>query len=148
MIKIIDGDLFDSKAGVIAHQVNCQGAMNSGVAKQIRQKYPKVFKHYIKYYRNFPLGACQIIEVNSNLSIANMFAQDKYGYDGKQYTSYDALKSCFMQLYKYAKFKNYTIAMPYKVGCVRGGANWDKVYSIMKEIFTDVDVELWRLDNG
>lgn len=43
MIKIIDGDLFSSNADVIAHQVNCSSAMNSGIAKQIRNKYPEVY---------------------------------------------------------------------------------------------------------
>ena len=28
-----------------------------------------------------------------------------------------------------------TIAMPYKIGCVRGGANWDEVYAIIQEVF-------------
>ena len=37
MIKIIDGNLLDAKTDIIAHQVNCQGAFNSGVAKAIRE---------------------------------------------------------------------------------------------------------------
>lgn len=45
-IKIIDGNLFDSKAKIIAHQVNCQGKMNSGVAKEVRQRYPHVYRDY------------------------------------------------------------------------------------------------------
>ena len=37
MIKIIDGDLLASKTDIIAHQVNCKGAFNSGVARAIRE---------------------------------------------------------------------------------------------------------------
>lgn len=85
---------------------------------------------------------------NSNLSIANMFAQDKYGYDGKQYTSYEALQSCFEQLRDYAKLKNVTIAMPYGLGSVRGGADWNVVEKMIIDTFFDVDVEIWRLDKG
>ena len=88
-IKIIDGNLFDSKAKIIAHQVNCQGKMNSGVAKEVRQRYPHV--------------ACDL---------------------------------------------NCSVAMPYKIGCVRGGANWDEVYSMIEKAFKNIDVELWRLDKG
>lgn len=40
MIKHIKGDIFQSGADVILHQVNCQGVMGSGVAKQVREKYP------------------------------------------------------------------------------------------------------------
>lgn len=42
MIKHIKGDIFQSSADVILHQVNCQGVMGSGVAKQVREKYPDV----------------------------------------------------------------------------------------------------------
>lgn len=46
MIKIREGNLFDSNADIIAHQVNCQGIMGSGVARQIKKKYPEVFNMY------------------------------------------------------------------------------------------------------
>ena len=39
-----------------------------------------------------------------------------------------------------------SIAMPYKIGCVRGGANWEEVHQMIENIFYDCNVELWRLD--
>ena len=49
MIKIIDGDLLTSNTDIIAHQVNCKGAFNSGVAKAIRdydaQVYMQIYLH-------------------------------------------------------------------------------------------------------
>lgn len=42
-IKFIEGNLLDSTTDIICHQVNCQGKMSSGVAKAIREKYPKVY---------------------------------------------------------------------------------------------------------
>ena len=80
--------------------------------------------------------------------ICNMFAQNMYGYDGRRYTNIDALRSCFTKLAQYAREDGLTVAMPYKVGCVRGGANWEVVYKMIEEIFRDVNVELWRLDKG
>lgn len=41
--EVIDENLLDAKNGIICHQVNCQGKMNSGVAKAIREKYPRVY---------------------------------------------------------------------------------------------------------
>jgi hypothetical protein len=38
--------------------------------------------------------------------------------------------------------------MPWMISCCRGGGNWNIVYQMIKNIFTDVDVELWRLDKG
>lgn len=45
-IHIINGDLFETTAKYICHQVNCKGKMGSGVAKQIRERYPEVYSAY------------------------------------------------------------------------------------------------------
>lgn len=170
-IKIIDGNLFDSKARIIAHQVNCQGKMNSGVAKEVRQRYPHVYDEYarkVKECRKINkemLGITQFVPTDANFIgiepgvigyngqyIANLFAQKSYGYDGKCYTDILALQNCFTILANAPFCKNNfcgcTIAMPYKIGCVRGGANWDEVYSMIEKTFKNVAVELWRLDKG
>ena len=107
-IKIIDGNLFDSKAKIIAHQVNCQGKMNSGVAKEVRQRYPHVYRDYALLYESLSdhteklLGTMQLIHMDENETyskylpyhgryIANLYAQNRYGYDGVQYTNIKAL---------------------------------------------------------
>lgn len=167
MIKIIEGDLFDSKAKIIAHQVNCQGKMESGVAFQVKQKYPHVFNRYnrVCVQKGNLLGEIQLVCTNKDnictfdifsespdQFICNMFAQDNYGYDGKQYTSIEALESCFHKLHSFyiggGNVFGHTIAMPYKIGCCRGGADWNEVYAMIERIFTDCDVELWKLDKG
>lgn len=151
MIKIFDGDLLESAANIICHQVNCQKAMNSGVAKQVRNKFPNVYKEYMKVASSKMLGRIQIIRTDDCQYVCNLFAQDKYGHDGKQYTDIEALRKCLVKLrvmLDKSDFKDATIAMPYKIGCVRGGADWDTVYKMIDEIFKDYRVELWRLDKG
>ena len=44
MIKHIKGDIFKSNADAILHQVNCQGVMGSGIAKQVKENFPVVFE--------------------------------------------------------------------------------------------------------
>ena len=169
MIKIIDGDLLTSGADIICHQVNCQGKMNSGVAKQIREKWPKVFQEYRKLVNDITqlrgskdlLGECQLVclETGEFKYVANLFGQEFYGYDSNQYTDIEALKKSLLNLRKcvdeVSKYKeqffpnsNIRIAMPWKIGCVRGGANWTDVYSMIHFIFEDYNIELWRLDKG
>ena len=106
-IKQIDGNLLDSNAELIMHQVNCQGKMNSGVAKAIREKWPKVFTEYLKLVNEklygsekafSLLGVVQPVTVSETQKVLNLFGQDKYGYDGKQYTSYDAINTCFKKI--------------------------------------------------
>ena len=53
MIEIKKGDLLKSNADVIVHQTNCLGIMGSGVAYQIKKKYPQVFQEYYKFCKEY-----------------------------------------------------------------------------------------------
>lgn len=153
MIKIIDGNLFDSKANIIAHQTNTYGVMGSGVAAEVKRRYPHVFQSYRKDYEDgkLKLGYVNFTTAKQDQVIANMCGQDNYGYDGKQYTSYDGLQKCFDEVVDYAHEAfdvKPMIAFPYKLSCCRGGGSWDIVYKMIEDTFKDFDVEIWRLDKG
>lgn len=149
MVKIISGNLLDSKEDYICHQVNCQGVMGSGVAKAIRDEWPEVFTEYRSYIDmcfGTPLGSvCYAPINNSNQVVANMFAQSSYGYDGKRYTSYDAFCNCLNAMARDIP-KSKTIAFPYKIGSDRGGANWNIIYAMICEILGDWDVTIYKLE--
>ena len=56
MVRIIEGDLMNAQCDIIAHQVNCQGAFNSGVAKAIRDcegHYSNLKEKTVEYMREF-----------------------------------------------------------------------------------------------
>lgn len=153
MVTIKTGNVFDSDAYYICHQVNCQGKMNSGVAKEVRQRYPEVYEGYVKdcqrkLDKKSLLGMAIGYTVDNNKHcIVNCFGQDTYGYDGQQYTNVEALKKALMGVANVAQKFNIKVAMPYKIGCVRGGADWEnEVYPMVQEVFKDVDCELWKLD--
>ena len=152
-IKNINGNLLDTDAELILHQVNCQGKMNSGVAKAIREKWPIVYEEYHKlFYKDFfvvRLGIFQPVSVNDTQKVINMFSQDDYGYDGKMYTSYDAVNECFGKINKYMSENGFKrIALPYNMCCCRGGANWDVIMALLKANFekSDVSIEIWKLE--
>ena len=46
MISYHNGDLLKSGCDIICHQVNLQGVMGGGIARQIANKYPDVEKSY------------------------------------------------------------------------------------------------------
>ena len=157
MIKIIEGNLFDTTAPVIAHQVNCKGVMGSGVAKQVKKYDQLVFEQYRDLcYANYSkvlLGMAQpcYSKVLSKF-IVNLFGQESYGTDRQHYTDISALfqAMCGLRYFMVGR-KDLRIAMPYKIGCARGGADWDKeVFPMIKLIFleTDIDIELWKLPEG
>ena len=45
-IKIIDGNIFNSKAQTIVNTVNCVGVMGKGIALVFKLRYPKLFEKY------------------------------------------------------------------------------------------------------
>ena len=164
MVNFHKGNILDSGANYICHQVNCRGAMNSGVAKAIRAKYPEVFYEYHACAKDIDigfgdmqlswehmLGHIQIIPVSKNAigkgCIVNMFAQNGYGYDGRRYTSYDAFWSCLGEIKDKIPVGT-TIAFPARIGCVRGGANWNVILKMIEEVLGDYNVEIWDYDVG
>ena len=150
MIRYADGDVFDSDAYAILHQVNCMGVMGSGVAKQIRDKYPKV---YLKYrdrctmFKDDPsclLGQIQSVKIDKNKYIVNVFGQLNYGRVKKKYTEYWALRRAFKHVN--LAFSGKSIAIPYLMGCGLGGGDWNIVSRIIEEELTDCDVTIWKFE--
>lgn len=152
MIKHIKCDIFESGADVICHQVNCQGVMGSGIAKQVREKYPKNYEGYCMMCKEFEpselLGKVFCGKVSDKFTIANLFAQEKFGYDGKCYTDYDALYKCLQSVVNHKEHK--IIAIPYLMGCHRGGGDWNVVYKMIEEVFgnSDCEVLICEYDGG
>lgn len=151
-IRIVNGDIFQSDADIIVHQVNCQGVMGSGVARQVREKYPYVFQKYQELCSRYKaehnekglLGTAQIVKTDSNSMkyIANLFAQENFGYDGKCYTNYDALRQCLALVSE--RFKHASIAIPYLMACHRGGGDWNKVSKIIEEELEGCNVTFYK----
>ena len=141
---IIEDDILNANTHFIIHQVNCQGKMASGVAKAIRNKHPEVYTEYIKHLEKrekenkSALGDMQVIYVNmcGYKGIINMFTQDKYGYDGKQYTDLKAFKECLESINEYCN--GVSVAFPWKIACVRGGADWNVVLPMICSTLTNV----------
>lgn len=157
-----DGNLLDAQTDVIAHQVNCQGVMGSGIAKQIKEKWPNVFKAYEEYLRlcdwdkpfyanSSALGKCLMVNIlsNSTKCIANLFGQQSYGTDGKRYTNYDSIYNALTNLsVKMIDNGIKSVAFPYKMSSDRGGADWDVILAMIKSVFKDTDIiiEIWKLN--
>lgn len=163
MIKIIEGDLLQSPEAYIIHQCNAQGVMGSGVAKQIATLYPEVetrYKAFINanspYEKYFVMGRVIYVPVH-NLStgqkqcICNVIGQYNYGRDSKRYTEYRYLFEGILHVLKEAEAANQNIALPYKIGCFRGGGDWDNVvFPFLQAIATDFkgDIVIYKLDKN
>lgn len=158
MVTYKNGDLLKSNCNIICHQVNCQGVMGSGIAKQIRAAYPSVFKAYKDlcdvYGCDFVFGIahmCPISEVKGRY-IANMFAQYHYLPRGINHTDYERFRSCCQQLKTLIPTElvgtEFTIGFPDHIGCGLGGGDWNIVKKIIEEEFAGDEwkVEIWKLN--
>lgn len=162
MIKHLQCSVLDTYAQIVAHQVNCMGVMGSGVAAQVKRKYPVAYSMYKQlcdeneHYRVGLLGRAQLCPVSFNpdgsvrIYVANLFGQYDYGRSKyKVYTDYTALRQSFGELSAFASRNNLTIAMPFRIGCDRGNGDWERnVYPMIKGVFKDNTVLLCELMRG
>jgi len=153
-MKVVTGNVLDSNADVIIHQVNCQGVMGSGVAKQVKDRYPAVYEMYkakCDEYKTFAdidnsplLGFSQICykenysatDVKDKQIIINLFSQNSH-------TNYIAMRKGLESVNK--QFAGSTIAIPYLMGCREEGGDWQIVAKIINESLRDCDVTAYYL---
>ena len=140
MIKIINSNLLDVTEGIICHQVNCKRVMGSGLAKQIRAKYPSVYGHYLA--SEMKLGQSVIVNVAPNLFVANLFGQDTYGRTGV-HTKYKALSDALSSTMRIAKANNVTVHLPYNLGCGLAGGDWSIVEHIIKSLSNEYGITVY-----
>ena len=150
MVYNVYGDIFNCKEDIIGHQTNCRGRMGSGIAKEIRARYPSAYYKYVehckvcKYDSALLLGSMLIVPTgHGNHHIANLFGQNYYGTD-KPYTEEWALESALKQLKLCARQAKLSIALPYHIGCGRAGGNWNNIYAIIEHIFNDYNVTIYN----
>ena len=147
-MEIINGNIFDCTENIIVHQTNCQGVMGHGIALQVKQRYPEVFKAYYHYCKTqVPeqiLGTSLICQANNGKYIANVFGQLTFG-EGLQ-TDYEKLGKGLLEIEKFAKENNLSVAIPYKIGCGLAHGDWNIVFEIITEIFMETPCNIYRYE--
>lgn len=152
MVHYVKGNLLDSDCNYICHQVNCQGVMGSGIAKQIRERWPYVYSSYCNYCSRHLgpsdrlLGNIWGVRIDDVRWVVNMFSQDNFGYDGTRFTSYDAFAKCLTAMQE--RFvRGSKIGFPKNIGCGLGGGNWTVISALIEEILgKDYDVYIYEYD--
>jgi len=141
-MKFVFKDVTTVNEGIVAHGVNCQRVMGSGVALAIRNKWPTVF---YEYQKNEPvLGSTQFVEISPVLFIANCYTQFTFGRSGQPYATLDALYSSLHEVFKFASAIRLPVYMP-RIGCGLGGLKWDEVKGEIERLeqqFPSVDVTI------
>src|SRR4051812_47369032 len=122
-MKIINQNILDVTYGIIVQQVNCLGVMGSGLARQIRDKWPEVYTKYRKKFDDgqWKLGDIQMFPITEQLWMCNIAGQYAYGRD-KRHTDYVALERGLMELN--TRRNTFQVYIPWNMGCGLGGGNW------------------------
>ncbi len=137
----LDSDITKVTEGIIIHGCNAQGVMGSGVAKQLRAKYPDIYLDYLNgledCHPKAKLGAVFLSKVSGKLLVGNCITQEFYGRDGRKYVSYDALDLAASFVGHFAKTQGETIHVPWLIGAGLGGGNLDICHQILESNFKD-----------
>ena len=158
-IHVVNGDIFKTHCNIICHQVNCQGVMGHGIAKQVKEKYHGVFNEYKRYCdshadnRTAMLGEALIVDMyygaavcdwlvnRESKYIANIFGQLTYGAGLR--TDYKALVSGLEVVANFAREHNLSVAIPYKIGCGLAGGDWNEVSVLIEGVFAGSNLEVF-----
>lgn len=160
MVQYCEGDIFNSEADIVCHQVNCQGVFGRGMAGQIKKMFPEVEKTYKIITKQWQeqaggkssglLGRVSAQPVQKDgrwFLIANLYGQDDYGKKGI-YTDYKALEKAMDEIRQFveARNKKEIIAFPYKIGCGNAGGDWAVVEEMINRVFEDYagEVQIWK----
>lgn len=138
MSKIIhkNGDALNGSELFFAHGCNNQGVMGAGIAKQVKQQFPLVYKKYVEFYNNYGLTLGDVVLVEENNKVFfNIITQTLS--DSKRRLSYDAIYDGFVWIDNYMKKldipeKDKQVAMP-QIGAGLGGGNWNIISQIIDE---------------
>lgn len=149
IITYIIGNLLESPHRLILHGCNAQGVMGSGIAKQIRKKYPQAFEEYYAAYEKDMLWLGDVIFADcEDKIIANGITQQYYGRGGECFVSYEAINNVMEDTHDYAlKHGLEHVDMPL-IGAGLGGGSWKKISSIIEDRFTNVIPVVYTLDDN
>lgn len=157
MIHYVSGDLVASATlfDAIAHGCNAQGVMGSGIAKQIRDKFPQVYEAYKRAHSKHGLNPGECVRVKGNsptlsLQVMNLITQQHYGRSGR-YASPEAIRKSLNTALSSLAFdfrpKVPTIGLPL-IGCGLGGLDWEQeVRPIYEDLSEAHDVDMYVFES-
>lgn len=146
MRRVRHGDLLSVQQGIIVHGCNARGVMGSGVAAQVKQKYPAAYEEYKRHDGKYQLGMIIPALVAPNLVIINAITQKDYGrIEGRLYADYDAIKIAFEQIAQIADESGMEVHYP-QIGAGLAQGDWRIISLIIDKAFEpypNVDRTLW-----
>ena len=135
-LTVVSGDALDHLADgtitALGHQVNARGVMGAGIARAIRERFPRAFTAYRLAWQahQLVLGACLPVEVAPGRFIVHLVGQAGYGV-GRRHTDYAALVTALTRFGYWARERSVVPGLPYGLGCGLAGGDWTVVQRLI-----------------
>jgi O-acetyl-ADP-ribose deacetylase (regulator of RNase III) len=144
MIKVVEGDMMQSRAEALVNTVNTVGVMGKGIALQFKEAFPSNNKAYIEACKNKTLEIGKLlVEWDENLQlgrklIINFPTKSHWRYPSK-YEYIEKGLIALRELLQNEKIKS--IAIP-PLGSGNGGLDWNKVKPMIVQSLNGLDTEI------
>lgn len=143
MVKVIIGNIFESKMDVLVYAVNCVGVMGKGIASEFKKRYPVMFKEYKELCQQqlIKTGTLYPYYDNDKVKIINFPTKQHWRSPSKIEYIIDGLK---WFINNYERLSIDSITFP-PLGCGNGGLTWDCIGPIMYYYLKDlpIDIEIY-----
>lgn len=149
MTEVVFGDavqaLQDGRIQVLGHQVNLDGVMGAGIARQIARTWPVVLTSYRAALHDnaLTLGGAHIVSVGPNQWVANIAGQRRPARWGRA-TDYEALAAGLDVMAAFLQAHDATGGIPYGIGCGLAGGDWAVVEPLIHRAFASSRLTLFR----
>lgn len=136
---------------IIAHICNDIGAWGAGFVLAITKRWPQPEAcyrgwHAGEYEPPFELGEVQLVQVESDLWVANMIGQRGLLGDGNTIPlKYDAVGTALENLANMAVDLDAEVHMP-RIGCGLAGGSWSRIEPLIQRSLDKVDVRVFVYD--
>ena len=120
---------------IIVHICNDIGGWGKGFVMAISKRWKKPENQYREWFKSkdgFELGKVQFVQVEEDLSVANLIGQHKINKDenGNAPIRYNAIEDGLKEVALFAKENNASIHMP-RIGCGLAGGKWEMIEPII-----------------
>lgn len=143
-MQVVKGDLIDlffaRRFRVIIQGCNCFNTMNSGIARQIRERIPEAYEADCRTVKGDAdkLGTISLTKIDcftdNSYYVVNAYTQYKYGRD-RMHVDYDAVRSCFKEInetWPVSSFDRWDFGYP-RIGAGLAGGDWNIIRKIIDE---------------
>ncbi|MBX9637517.1 MAG: macro domain-containing protein [Nitrosomonas sp.] len=138
MVRILIGNIFESKTKAFVNTVNCVGVMGKGIAQLFKQRFPEMFSDY--------KNRCNVGQVRPGvpylytnilgISIINFPTKDHWRSPSRLE---DVIKGLDIFIEKYKEWGIESVAFP-PLGCGNGGLEWAVVGPLMFQRLSQLDI--------